>query len=101
MAWLPISHLLFRRGRYRRIQLHDPAEEYLFQSPISYDTQAKSWDRTPGYETELHPEFTHQRGAIRRQRRQYYESHAQANIRCSDQLRPSFRFSASRNLIIV
>jgi len=33
---------------------------YLFQSPISYYTQTKSWDLTPGYETEPHLDFTHQ-----------------------------------------
>ncbi len=33
---------------------------YLFQSPLSYYTQTKSWDLTPGYETELHPDFTHE-----------------------------------------
>ena len=34
--------------------------QYLFQSPVSYYTQTKSWDLTPGYETELHPDFTHE-----------------------------------------
>jgi predicted CXXCH cytochrome family protein len=33
---------------------------YLFQSPASYYTQTKSWDLTPGYETEPHLDFTHQ-----------------------------------------
>jgi len=33
---------------------------YLFQSPVSYYTQTKSWDLTPGYETEPHLDFTHQ-----------------------------------------
>jgi cytochrome c-type biogenesis protein CcmH/NrfG len=33
---------------------------YLFQSPASYYTQTKSWDLTPGYETESHLDFTHQ-----------------------------------------
>jgi predicted CXXCH cytochrome family protein len=33
---------------------------YLFQSPVSYYTQTKSWDLTPGYETERHLDFTHQ-----------------------------------------
>lgn len=33
---------------------------YLFQSPVSYYTQTKSWDLTPGYETEAHLDFTHQ-----------------------------------------
>jgi len=33
---------------------------YLFQSPISYYTQTKSWDLTPGYETEPNLDFTHQ-----------------------------------------
>ena len=32
---------------------------YLFQSPASYYTQTKSWDLTPGYETERSPDFTH------------------------------------------
>jgi predicted CXXCH cytochrome family protein len=34
--------------------------QYLFQSPASYYTQTKSWDLTPGYETEAHLDFTHQ-----------------------------------------
>jgi hypothetical protein len=34
--------------------------DYLFQSPVSYYTQTKSWDLTPGYETESHLDFTHQ-----------------------------------------
>ena len=34
--------------------------QYLFQSPVSYYTQTKSWDLTPGYETEPHLDFTHQ-----------------------------------------
>jgi predicted CXXCH cytochrome family protein len=34
--------------------------QYLFQSPVSYYTQTKSWDLTPGYETESHLDFTHQ-----------------------------------------
>jgi predicted CXXCH cytochrome family protein len=34
--------------------------QYLFQSPASYYTQTKSWDLTPGYETEQHLDFTHQ-----------------------------------------
>ena len=34
--------------------------QYLFQSPVSYYTQTETWDLTPGYETELHPDFTHQ-----------------------------------------
>ncbi|HXB71379.1 MAG TPA: tetratricopeptide repeat protein [Candidatus Acidoferrales bacterium] len=34
--------------------------QYLFQSPASYYTQTKSWDLTPGYETEPHLDFTHQ-----------------------------------------
>lgn len=33
---------------------------YLFQSPASYYTQTKSWDLTPGYETEAHLDFTHE-----------------------------------------
>jgi hypothetical protein len=33
---------------------------YLYQSPASYYTQTKSWDLTPGYETERHLDFTHQ-----------------------------------------
>ncbi len=33
---------------------------YLYQSPASYYTQTKRWDLTPGYETEAHPDFTHQ-----------------------------------------
>ena len=33
---------------------------YLFQSPASYYTQTKSWDLTPGYETESNLDFTHQ-----------------------------------------
>jgi len=33
---------------------------YLFQSPVSYYTQTKSWDLTPGYETEPRLDFTHQ-----------------------------------------
>ena len=33
---------------------------YLYQSPASYYTQSKSWDLTPGYETEAHLDFTHQ-----------------------------------------
>jgi predicted CXXCH cytochrome family protein len=33
---------------------------YLFQSPVSYYTQTKSWDLTPGYETEPQLDFTHQ-----------------------------------------
>ncbi|HXM41085.1 MAG TPA: tetratricopeptide repeat protein [Bryobacteraceae bacterium] len=33
---------------------------YLFQSPVSYYTQTKSWDLTPGYETEPNLDFTHQ-----------------------------------------
>jgi predicted CXXCH cytochrome family protein len=33
---------------------------YLFQSPASYYTQTKSWDLTPGYETESHLDFTHE-----------------------------------------
>jgi predicted CXXCH cytochrome family protein len=33
---------------------------YLFQSPVSYYTQTKSWDLTPGYETDSHLDFTHQ-----------------------------------------
>jgi len=32
---------------------------YLFQSPISYYTQTKSYDLTPGYETERLLDFTH------------------------------------------
>jgi Tetratricopeptide repeat/Cytochrome c554 and c-prime len=34
--------------------------QYLFQSPVSYYAQTKSWDLTPGYETDLHPDFTHE-----------------------------------------
>jgi predicted CXXCH cytochrome family protein len=34
--------------------------QYLYQSPLSYYSQTKSWDLTPGYETERHPDFTHQ-----------------------------------------
>lgn len=34
--------------------------QYLFQSPLSYYTQTKSWDLTPGYETDSHLDFTHQ-----------------------------------------
>ncbi len=34
--------------------------KYLFQSPASYYTQTKSWDLTPGYETESNLDFTHQ-----------------------------------------
>ncbi len=34
--------------------------QYLFQSPASYYTQTKSWDLTPGYETERSVDFTHQ-----------------------------------------
>ena len=33
---------------------------YLFQSPVSYYTQTKSWDLTPGYEPETQLDFTHQ-----------------------------------------
>jgi hypothetical protein len=33
---------------------------YLFQSPVSYYTQTKSWDLTPGYETEPNLDFTHE-----------------------------------------
>jgi predicted CXXCH cytochrome family protein len=33
---------------------------YLYQSPASYYTQTKSWDLTPGYETESNLDFTHQ-----------------------------------------
>ncbi|MGA2115723.1 MAG: tetratricopeptide repeat protein [Bryobacteraceae bacterium] len=33
--------------------------QYLFQSPATYYTQTKSWDLTPGYETESHLDFTH------------------------------------------
>lgn len=33
---------------------------YLYQSPLSYYTQTKSWDLTPGYETEARLDFTHQ-----------------------------------------
>ncbi len=33
---------------------------YLFQSPVSYYTQTKSWDLTPGYEEEAHLDFTHE-----------------------------------------
>ena len=33
---------------------------YLFQSPISYYTQTKSWDLTPSYETDPHLDFTRQ-----------------------------------------
>jgi predicted CXXCH cytochrome family protein len=33
---------------------------YLFQSPVSYYTQTKTWDLTPGYETDSHLDFTHQ-----------------------------------------
>jgi predicted CXXCH cytochrome family protein len=33
---------------------------YLFESPASYYTQTKSWDLTPGYETEPNLDFTHQ-----------------------------------------
>jgi predicted CXXCH cytochrome family protein len=32
---------------------------YLFQSPASYYTQTKTWDLTPGYETEPNLDFTH------------------------------------------
>src|ERR1700677_218632 len=34
--------------------------QYLYQSPVSYYTQTKSWDLTPGYETEPYLDFTHQ-----------------------------------------
>lgn len=34
--------------------------QYLYQSPASYYTQTKSWDLTPGYETEHTLDFTHQ-----------------------------------------
>jgi predicted CXXCH cytochrome family protein len=34
--------------------------QYLFQSPVSYYTQTKNWDLTPGYETESNLDFTHQ-----------------------------------------
>jgi predicted CXXCH cytochrome family protein len=33
---------------------------YLFESPVSYYTQTKSWEVTPGYETEQDLDFTHQ-----------------------------------------
>jgi predicted CXXCH cytochrome family protein len=33
---------------------------FLFQSPASFYTQTKSWDLTPGYETDPHLDFTHQ-----------------------------------------
>jgi predicted CXXCH cytochrome family protein len=33
--------------------------QYLFQSPASYYTQTKTWDLTPGYETEPNLDFTH------------------------------------------
>jgi predicted CXXCH cytochrome family protein len=33
--------------------------KYLFQSPASYYTQTKTWDLTPGYETESNLDFTH------------------------------------------
>jgi len=33
---------------------------YLFQSPLSYYTQTKRWDLTPGYESDAHLDFTHQ-----------------------------------------
>ena len=33
---------------------------FLFQSPASYYTQTRSWDLTPGYETDPHIDFTHQ-----------------------------------------
>ena len=33
---------------------------YLFQSPVSYYTQTKRWDLTPGYETEPNLDFTHE-----------------------------------------
>jgi len=34
--------------------------KYLYQSPISYYSQTKSWDLTPGYESERRVDFTHQ-----------------------------------------
>jgi predicted CXXCH cytochrome family protein len=34
--------------------------QYLFESPVSYYTQTKSWDVTPGYEKEPNLDFTHQ-----------------------------------------
>jgi predicted CXXCH cytochrome family protein len=34
--------------------------QYLYQSPISYYSQTKSWDLTPGYETDPNLDFTHQ-----------------------------------------
>jgi len=34
--------------------------QYLYQSPISYYTQTKGWDLTPGYETDPNLDFTHQ-----------------------------------------
>jgi predicted CXXCH cytochrome family protein len=34
--------------------------QYLFESPVSYFTQTKSWDVTPGYEKEPNLDFTHQ-----------------------------------------
>jgi predicted CXXCH cytochrome family protein len=34
--------------------------QYLYQSPLSYYTQTKSWDLTPGYETDPNLDFTHQ-----------------------------------------
>ena len=34
--------------------------QYLFQSPVSYYTETKSWDLTPGYEAEPDLDFTHE-----------------------------------------
>ena len=34
--------------------------QYLYQSPLSYYTQTKNWDLTPGYETDPNLDFTHQ-----------------------------------------
>ncbi len=33
---------------------------YLYQSPLSYYTQTRAWDLTPGYETDAQLDFTHQ-----------------------------------------
>jgi predicted CXXCH cytochrome family protein len=33
---------------------------YLFQSPLSYYTQTRGWDFTPGYQTDSHLDFTHE-----------------------------------------
>ncbi len=32
-------------------------EDYLFQSPVSYYSRRRSWDVSPGYQQDLHPDF--------------------------------------------